>query len=158
MIYNQDSLEFSDTINAWQAFINQNDWHELINGVTPKQSDCLVYELPNYLNRLNEEFVVADMRQVPFSAPHYHPEKDVEIYFVLQGSALMVVGFEEQRVVAGDTIVIPPYCAHYAIPDKDFVIAAVSIPPFSPNNFILITENQPGVKFSKEQFEKLIQK
>jgi len=158
MIYNQDSLELNETIEAWQEFVNQNDWRELINGVTPKQSDCLVYELPNYLSRDNEEFVIADMRQVPFSAPHYHPEKDIEIYVVLQGNASMVVGFEEQRVTMGDVIVIPPYSAHYAIPDKDFVIAAVSVPPFNQNNFILITENQPGVKFSKEQFEKLTKK
>lgn len=156
MIYNQGSLEVNDTIDAWQKFIDQNDWRELINGVNPKQPDC--YELPNYLNRYNEDFAIVDMSKVSFSDPHYHPEKDVEIYFVLQGSALMVVGLEEQCVINGDVIVIPPYYAHYAIPDKNFVIAAVNIPPFNPNNFILITENQPGVKFSKEQFEKLTKK
>jgi len=158
MIYNQDSLELNETIKAWQEFIDQNEWRKLINGVTPKQSDCLVYELPNYLNRADEEFIVADMRQIPFSAPHYHPEKDVEIYFVLQGSAQMVVGYEELEVVKGDVIVISPYCAHYAIPDNEFVIAAVSVPPFNPNNFILITKNISGVKFSQERFEQLTKK
>jgi mannose-6-phosphate isomerase-like protein (cupin superfamily) len=155
MMYDQALPELQATITAWQNFLNQNDWQKLIDGVNPKQSDCLVYELSNFLDRPNEDFAIADMRQIQFSEPHYHPDKDIEIYFVIQGSALTVIGNKELNVATGDVIVIPPYNVHYAIPDKNFVIAVVNIPPFNPKNYIVATNNDPSINFNQEQFNRL---
>lgn len=146
----------NEIVNAWQNFLKSKNWKELIAGVTPKHIGCgIIYELPNFLNRAHESFAIADMREILFSEPHYHPHEDIEIYFVLQGTAHIVVGKNESFVSQGDVIIIPPNTAHFTIPDNEFVIAAVNTPPFKPEHYIVITETNPLVDFDQEQFIRL---
>lgn len=149
---------FDETIQAWQEFCAKNDWQKLIEGVTPKQTGCgPVYELPNYLERPNESFAIVDMREVKVAEPHYHPAPDVEIYLVLQGEALVVVGGEERKVAAGDAVVVTPGHVHFTVPNDQFVIAAINIPEFQPDHYITVPTDQddPEHKFSAAQFKRL---
>lgn len=142
-----------EIIMSWQHYINANNWKKLISGVTPKHTGCgTIYELPNFLNRPNESFAIADMRAIPFSEPHYHPGEDIEIYFVLQGSAHIFVGKSERSVYPGDVVIIPPNIAHFAIPDYEFIIAAVNTPPFKPEHYIVVTQTNPAVNFDYDKF------
>lgn len=149
---------FDETIRAWQDFLSKNDWQKLIEGVTPKQTGCgPVYELPNYLERPHQSFAIADMRGGEVAEPHYHPDEDVEIYLVLQGRALVVVGGEERQVGPGDAVVIPPNNVHFTIPDKEFVIAAINTPEFQPSHYVAIDPklSNPALHFNAEQFKRL---
>lgn len=157
MAMTPDSIQI--LVAAWQDFLNTSDWQKLIRNAAPKPSGCgLVYELPNYLNRPEESFTIADMRALDFAEPHYHPTDNYEIYLVLQGEAVVVVGGEEQKVKTGDVVVIPPDTAHFTIPDKNFVIAAVNTPPFKPENYIKLTETEsnPAFRFDAEQFNRIL--
>lgn len=151
------SPSLQETIQAWQAFLSENDWRKLIEGVTPKQTGCgPVYELPNHLERPNESFAIADMREVKVAEPHYHPGECVEIYLVLQGSATVVVGGEEHKVGPGDSVIIPPDNAHFTVPNNEFVIAAVNIPAFQLDHYVVIdpTKSDPKLHFDAEQFRR----
>lgn len=147
-------------ISAWQTFLNKNNnWEELIKDVAPKQSGCgILYELHNPLKRPNEDFAIADMRQLSFAEPHYHPEDNYEIYFVLQGKASIVIGNKKRQVASGDVIIIPPLTAHYTIPDKHFVLAAVNTPPFKPENYIVVTDTNKELRFDRKMFGELCTK
>jgi len=121
----------NEIIIAWQIYLNGIDsWQNLVIGIKPKQTGCgLVYELPNPIPRENESFAIADMSNLTFAEPHYHPE--TEIYFILQGSGLIVIGGQEQRVQKGSIVIIPSNIAHFTIPEKDLVLAVVNTPPFN---------------------------
>src|SRR5579872_5682518 len=88
-------------IKTWQQYFQQlHSWEKLIVNFTPKQTGCgRVYELKNPINRPNESFAIADMRNISFADPHYHTE--MEIYFILQGEGIVVVGKKEERVKKG---------------------------------------------------------
>lgn len=145
-----------ECILAWQQFLKKNDWRKLIDGTTPIQSGCgSIYELLNFLNRPNESLAIADMRQLSFSEPHYHPNNNVEIFFVLQGSALVVVKTEQRLVHKNDVVIISPNTAHFTIPDDQFVIAVVNTPSYRPKNYIVLTKSNSTVGFDYEQFRKL---
>ena len=45
------------------------------------------------------------------TTPHYHPKTE-EIYYILEGEALMRIGDESRDVAAGDAIAIPPGLVH----------------------------------------------
>jgi mannose-6-phosphate isomerase-like protein (cupin superfamily) len=45
------------------------------------------------------------------TTPHYHPRTE-EIYYILVGTGLMLVGEERQAVGPGDAIAIPPGALH----------------------------------------------
>ena len=58
--------------------------------IHPKPTGCgPVYELKNPIERPNESFAIADMREIQVAEPHYHPE--TEIYFVLEGRGRMFI-------------------------------------------------------------------
>ncbi|HUP26398.1 MAG TPA: cupin domain-containing protein [Candidatus Limnocylindrales bacterium] len=142
-------------VQAWQEYLKAVDWTKTIQGFAAKQSGCgLIYELPNPLSRPAEDFSIADMRKLLYTEPHFHPAPDIEVYFVLQGHGLMVVGDNEQQVAAGSVIVIPPDTAHFTIP-TDMVIAVVNTPPFKPDRYIPLTETNPSVGFDYQRFTKL---
>lgn len=154
----QNVSSTQETIIAWQNFIySKKDWQDIVVGTIPKHIGCgVIYELPNFLHRADESFAIADMRQIAFSEPHYHPRGHVEIYFVIQGNALVVVGGKEHYVSAGDVIIIPSEYAHFVIPDNQFVIGVVNTPPFKSENYRVITETNPAFGFDLEQFRRLI--
>ncbi len=140
-----------ELVLAWQNFLASNNWLELIRNCPLIYGKCgTVYDLPNFLNRPNECFAIVDMRSIEFAEPHYHPDDNFEIYFVLQGMARVVVGHVEQQVKAGDVIVIPPNKAHFTIPDENYVIACVNTPPYKPEHYIAVNEaNAAAVEFDR---------
>ncbi len=127
-------------------------WEKLVEGITPKVGACgPVYEMPMPFDRPDQSYAIADMRGLPFSAPHYH--KETEIYFVLEGSGLVVVGGDEIVAKKGDVIVTSPDTAHFVIPQGGLVLGVISTPPFQGE--LPVTETDLSVKFNKAQFERL---
>ncbi len=163
-MYNAIELNKNAYINqmiiAWQTYIHTKaNWHELVNSVVPKYTgNGAIYELPNFLNRPNESFAVCDMRELLFSEPHYHPDNDIEIYFVLEGSALVVVGNNEQHAHKGDVIIIPSNTAHFTIPNNEFIMAIVNTPLFKFESYIVVNQTNPDVIFDHEYFIELTTK
>ena len=148
-----------EVIKVWQDYLqNVTDWHKLIKNIQPKQSGCgLIYELHNPIARSQESFAIADMRSISFTEPHYHTNGETEIYFVLQGSGLQVVGKNEQAIKKDDVIVISPDTGHFTIPHENLILALVNTPPFNAKNSISLNESNKEVQFDKNQFERLIQ-
>ena len=144
-------------INAWNHYLYQlKDWQELIKGIEPKQTGCgPVYELPNPIDRSNESFAIADMRGIKTAVPHYHTNGETEIYFVLEGSGIIVVGGKEIHVQKEAVVQTPTNTAHYAIPQENLVIAVVNTPRFNPTNNIDLVESNKTVRFDRVQFERL---
>lgn len=158
MIFNTTNRpEIEELIIAWQQYIaTMGDWQELVKGVTPKQTYCgPIYEPVSPLNRPNESFAISDMRDVNVAEPHYHTGGETEIYFVLSGSGVTVVGGEELQIKAGDVIVTPPETAHFTIPKEDLVMIVINTPPFSLDNNIHIDDSKPEVKYDHEQYKRL---
>jgi mannose-6-phosphate isomerase-like protein (cupin superfamily) len=144
--------DVTNLIGAWNTFFNKNNWTDLTAGLSPINGGCgLVYELPNFLNRPNESIAIVDMRQVVVAEPHYHPH--TEVYFVLHGEALVVIGKEKRSVKAGDVVVIPPYQAHYTLPNDEFIIACVNTPPFRLEHYIPLTSSNDAVDFDYAEFK-----
>ncbi|HUD11942.1 MAG TPA: AraC family ligand binding domain-containing protein [Candidatus Saccharimonadia bacterium] len=152
-----DQTKTEALISAWRNYLATHfSWQAQIKGHGPIPTGCgLLYELPNPLARPGEDFAIADMRHIPFAEPHYHPKPNYEIYFVLQGTALVVNGTNERQVKPGDVVLIEPDHAHFTIPDENFVIAVVNTPPFKPEIYITVTESDPSVKFDQNQFARL---
>ncbi len=142
-------------IKTWQKYLKGvSRWQDLVIGETPFKGGCGdVYELENPIERPNESFAIADMRSLPFAEPHYHGE--TEIYFVLQGKGLVVVGNKEIHVTKDSVVLIPPNIAHFTIPKEDLVLAVVNTPPFVPEHYIVVKDSRTDVKFDKHQFNKL---
>ncbi len=142
-------------IHVWQKYLKGfKKWEDLVQGITPKKTGCgQIYELGQPLERPNEDLAVADMRDVLFTQPHYHPE--TEIYFVLQGRGRAVVGSKEASIQTGSIILVPSNLAHYTIPEADLVIAVVATPPYNPKNSNSLYEENKTVLFDFEQFRRL---
>lgn len=158
MIYNTtNSPEIQELITAWQQYIvTMDDWQNVVAGVEPKQTYCgPVYEPVSPLDRPSESFAIADMRNVKVAEPHYHTNGETEIYFILFGSGLTVIGGEEMQIQAGDVIVTPPETAHFTVPNRDLVMIAINTPPFNPNNAIHIEQTNPAVEYNHDQYKKL---
>jgi mannose-6-phosphate isomerase-like protein (cupin superfamily) len=158
MIYNTKSTpEIEALIAAWQQYVaTMGDWRKVVEGVTPKQTYCgPVYELASPLGRPNESFAIADMHAVKVAEPHYHANGETEVYFIISGSGLTVVGGEELQIQAGDVIVTPPETAHFTIPKQDMVLVVINTPPFNPGNNIHLDETKSQVAYDHEQYQKL---
>jgi len=149
-----------EIVRIWQNYAESvGDWTMLIKGIEPKDTICgPVYEPPSPLPNRSETFAIGDMRAVKLAHPHYHKNGETEIYFVLQGSGLTVVGGEEIALQKGSVVITPPNTAHFTIPQKDLVLMIINTPSFNPDNNIEITETNPAVKFDKAQLGKLLQK
>lgn len=152
---NSPTNKLATLVNTWQYYLkNNNNWEELINGIEPKQTGCgPVYELQNPIKRPNESFAIADMRDIRFAEPHYHIE--TEIYFILQGTAKVVVKDKIYQVEKDSVVVIPPNTSHYTIVEKNLVVALVNTPPFRTEHYIVLTKSDKVHGFDKKQFEKL---
>lgn len=141
---------------SWKNFLKASNWKDLIAGVEPiVNNNGLIYELPNFLKRVNESIAIVDMSSLKISDPHYHPTGNYEIYLILSGSALIIVGSDELHVRSGDVVIIPPNKAHFTVPNGHFVFAAISTPPFAPRNYIPIQETDSSVQFDAEKFNQL---
>lgn len=142
--------------NAWMRyFYTVDDWRDLIKGVTPKDTSCgPVHELENPIDRPNESFAIADMRDIKVAAPHFHKNGETEVYFVLQGKGITVVGGKEIPIGKNSVIMTPPDIAHFTIPEKDLVLGVMNTPPFNSANNVDLTESNKSVGFDRNQFEK----
>lgn len=147
------------TVSIWKQYLdNLKDWEAIIGGVTPKNTQCgPVYEPDSPLPERSETFAISDMRNVKVAYPHYHMNGETEIYFVIQGSGLTVVGGKEIQIEKGSVVVTPPNTAHFTIPKDDLVMMVINTPSFNAENIVEPIESDPRVKFYKEQYEKLVQ-
>lgn len=143
---------------AWDTFLKEQKGYDLMTRAYPEPCGCgLVYALPNYLQRDGESFAIADMRNIKYSEPHYHSAGVTEIYFIMQGKGLVVVGEQEYQVTKGDIIVTPPLTTHYVIPDNELILAVVNIPAFKIEDYHIVTETNGSVRFDKNRFDVCIQ-
>jgi mannose-6-phosphate isomerase-like protein (cupin superfamily) len=140
-------------IQKWQQYLQTiEDWKNLVNDTIPKECGCgLVYELPHIATCSDESFAIADMSNLLISEPHYHPE--LEIYFILQGTGLVVVGNTEHSVQKNSIVVIAPNISHYTVPEKNLVMAVVNMPPFNAQNYVPLLDDNTQAQFSKKQFD-----
>lgn len=155
MIYNT-TPEIEELVGAWQTYIStMGDWQGVIKDTIPKQTYCgPIYEPASPLERPNESFAISDMRQVKVAEPHYHTG-ETEIYFVLSGTGLTVVGGEALQIEEGDVIVTPPETAHFTIPKENLVMIVINTPPFDPKNNVGIDATKPEVGYDHEQYKEL---
>jgi mannose-6-phosphate isomerase-like protein (cupin superfamily) len=146
-----------EVVRVWKQYAdNLSDWQEVVKGTEPKQTQCgPVYEPPSPLPERTETFAISDMRNVEVAYPHYHTNGETEIYFVIQGSGLTVVGGEEMPIEQDSVIVTPPNTTHFTIPGKDLVMVVINTPNFNAANIVEPTESDPSTKFNKAQYERL---
>jgi mannose-6-phosphate isomerase-like protein (cupin superfamily) len=140
--------DMNEVVGAWQEYLaGVSDWEELVKGVEPKVGGCgLVYELPNPIDRPEESFAIADMRQLELSDPHKHINGETEIYFVLQGVGRIAVGSEIKELTQGTVIVTPPDTVHITLPGENLLLAVVNTPPFELDNYVSVTpEEDPNI-------------
>jgi mannose-6-phosphate isomerase-like protein (cupin superfamily) len=169
-IFDEGNLA-SDKLKLWIKYTKGiSNWQDLVIGMASKDTGCgLVYELENPIdvNSPDDDFAIADMRSLSedpgYSEPHYHPgitneypRGVIEIYIVLSGRAKCIVGYNDYDIGVGDVVVIPPMTTHYVRPNKEFVIAVISRPPFKPESYIAINKTNMKVKFDSENFAKTI--
>lgn len=81
------------------------------------------------------------MRGMQLAAPHYHID-ETEIYIILQGSGLVVVGNKEHRVEKGSVVITLPNTVHFTVPEKDLVMAVINTPPFDPARTVWVNQDQ----------------
>jgi mannose-6-phosphate isomerase-like protein (cupin superfamily) len=69
---------------------------------------------------------------------HYHPGTE-EIYYILQGSAIMAIGEEKRVVGVGDAISIPPGDRHQILNtgSGDLVFLCCCVPAYSDSDTIM---------------------
>ncbi len=146
-----------EIVDAWKIYLDSlSDWQTVVSGVEPKQTQCgPVYKPPSPLPERSETFAISDMRDVKVAYPHYHKNGETEIYFVVQGSGLSVVGSEETQIEKGTVVITPPNTTHFTIPKQDLVMMVINTPSFNAENIVEPTESDPKVKFDKEQYERL---
>jgi mannose-6-phosphate isomerase-like protein (cupin superfamily) len=155
---NEDySQTIQELITAWKPFVDGlDDWQELVEGATPKQTYCgPIYEPISPLDRPNESFAIADMRGVKVAEPHYHANGETEVYFVVSGSGVTVDGGKEIPLSEGVVVVTPPNTAHFTIPKENLVMVVVNTPPFNPANNVRVEHSDPSVGFDEAQFLRL---
>lgn len=72
-----------------------------------------IRELLAHRNSCIRQQSLAEARLSPggSTTPHHHPVTE-EIYYILEGEALMRIGEEERTVGPGDAIAIPPGAEH----------------------------------------------
>jgi len=147
-----------ETVRIWKDFVdNTGNWQELVKGVEPKQTQCgPVYEPVSPLDRPNESFAISDMRKVKLATPHYHKGGETEIYIVVSGTGITVVGGEVLTLEPGMICVTPPNIAHFTIPQKDLVLVVINTPPFKPENVVDVTDSNPEVGFDAQQLSRLV--
>lgn len=136
-----------EVVAVWEEYLaSAGDWQKLVEGIAPKVGGCgLVYEVANPLNRPNESFAIADMRELELSEPHEHRNGETEIYFVIQGVGRIAVGDKITELSPGVLIVTPPDTMHITLPGKGLVLAVVNTPPFELNNYVVRDPSEQSV-------------
>lgn len=145
--------EIDETLAAWIPYIEGiHNWQELVKGLEPKETGCgPVYELGNTLpERAPEEFAIADMRNILFAEPHYHPNDETEICVVISGLGKV------NMVKKGSIVVTPPNTTHFTVPTGNLVLGVINVPYFNQANYVTITESDPALGFDVQQFTTMV--
>jgi mannose-6-phosphate isomerase-like protein (cupin superfamily) len=69
----------------------------------------------------NQSLAEARLPSGVSTTPHFHPKTE-EIYYILEGSALMRIGDESRTVGPGDAIAIPPGRVHQITNTGDVIL------------------------------------
>lgn len=139
--------EINKVIAAWKPYLEEIvDWEALVQGITPKETTCgPVYELDNPIDRPNESFAIADMRELDFAVPHKHINGETEIYYALKGFGTVAVGEQVSRFETGTFVITPPDTYHATLPGEGLVVAVINTPPFDARNVVEADDNQVAV-------------
>ena len=145
-------------VATWTVYTDSiADWQKLIADVIPKATACgPIYELPNPIDRPNESFAIADMRELNYSEPHYHINGETEIYIALTGTGRVFVGGTESQLQPGTVVITPPDTTHFVIPTDNLVLAVINTPPFNAANTVPISKTDLHVRFNQEYFAQLV--
>lgn len=151
-------MDLKETIDIWKKYVdNLDDWRRDIKDVRPKKTQCgPVYERESPIPKWFGSFAISDMRDVAVAYPHYHKNGETEIYFVIQGTGLTVVGGEEIELKKGSVVVTPPDTTHFTIPKNDLVMLVINTPKFNKNNIVEPEDTDSEVKFDKDQYDLLV--
>ena len=154
--YNVEMAEIQEVVDVWNRYLETlDDWQRMVEGIEPKVGGCgLVYEVPNPIERPNESFAIADMRQLELFEPHKHINSEIEIYFVVQGVGKIAVGNEIHDLAPGTSIVTPPDTVHITLPGKDLVLAVVNTPPFEIDNYVVVNSDEKTASSAIKQLRK----
>ncbi len=138
--------EALDTAKIWSDYLQSvGEWESLVEGVQPKVGGCgIVYELPNPIDRPNESFAIADMRDLDLAQPHKHID-ETEIYIVLRGAGKIAVGQDIRTLYRGERVVTPPDTVHITKPHKGLVMAVINTPPFNAENYVAVDPREQTV-------------
>ncbi len=146
-----------EVVDAWSDYVrDMPDWHKLVESIGPKDTSCgAVYEPESPLIDRSETFAIADMRDIKVASSHYHANGETEIYFIIKGSGITVVGGEEIYIKKGSVVVTPSNTAHFTIPERDLVMVVINTPSFNLENNIEVHESDETVKFDLDQYKRL---
>lgn len=152
--------DVTDIVDIWQKHAaSLEDWQKEIGRKRPKMTQCgPVYELESPYPKHLGTYAISDMREVDVAYPHYHKRRETEIYIVIQGTGLTVVGGEEIELKKGSVVITPPNTTHFTFPKDDLVMIVINVPRFSPSNIVEPKYTDPEVKFDKDQYDKLVSK
>ncbi|HUS25970.1 MAG TPA: hypothetical protein VMY99_01315 [Nevskiaceae bacterium] len=140
--------DINEVMEVWGDYISTiDDWELMVKGIEPKVGGCgLVYEVPNPIDRPQESFAIADMRQLELSEPHSHANGEVEIYFIIAGvGKIAVEGENIQDLSPGARIYTPSGKFHITLPGEGLVMAVVNTPPFNLDNYIPLSPDEESV-------------
>jgi len=134
----EETVQLQELINAWQTFYKENDYHSLMAQSTGFAESCgIIHDLKDaaiFRTRQHETACIADITKViGATEPHFH-RKQVEVYFILQGTGSVVVGKQEFPIKTGDIVYIPKLTGHYTVPTTDLILGVVNIPCFDKND------------------------
>ena len=135
--------ELQELASAWQEFYRNNDYRDLMAHSKPFVEGCgIIHELKDisiFRTRQHETACIVDMTKiVGATEPHFH-RKEIEVYFILQGTGIVVVGKQEYLVKPGDIVYIPQYLGHFTAPTKDLILGVVNIPYFDKDDLFDLT-------------------
>lgn len=152
--------DVTDIVDIWEKHAARlEDWQKEIGRKQPKITQCgPVYELESPYPKHFGTYAISDMREVDVAYPHFHKGRETEIYFVIQGTGLTVVGGEEIELKKGSVVVTPPNTTHFTIPKGDLVMLVINLPKFNKDNIVEPEGTDPEVKFDKDQYDLLVLK
>lgn len=155
-----EHMNWDNEIDTWKKYLaTLKDWRVVVEGKRPKKTQCgPVYEPESPLPKQFGTFAISDMRDVAVAYPHYHKNGETEIYFVIQGTGLTVVGGEEIELKKGSVVVTPPNTTHFTIPKNDLVMLVINLPKFNKDNIVEPEDTDTEVKFDKDQYDELVLK
>lgn len=94
----------------------------------------------------NQSLAEARLPPGASTTPHYHPKTE-EIYYILEGAAVMRIGDESRSVGPGDAIAIPPGIVHQITNTGDTALKFLCCcaPGYEHDDTVLVDESATRV-------------